>query len=456
MLLAPLEAAEHLLSQYPAPARLLIAISGGSDSTGLLLALSAALKQHRGPPISLIAATIDHGLRPEAAAEARRVAEICAALDIQHSIRRWDGEKPASGISAAARAARYRLLGALAEEQAASAILTGHTLDDQFETIAMRQSRGDGAGVQALPSSSRGPSPGLAGMAPAVILARRHFLLRPLLSTRRAALRAFLADRGIGWIEDPSNEDARYERARIRQALPPVTDAQAVARLSDISAAGARRTGLADAAADLFEAHLTLREGVVARLAADALAMDPPILSHAVATLIAVLGGRSHLVASHSMRRVETWLSTGDPGRLTVGRVMLQRRRDALFLVRESRDLHDIVIQPGEARIWDDRFRIENNGDEPVHVGPHAPQPEAAAKRFEAAPPAVALSALRALPRVRTVGKGERQKVTVEPMLAPFDQFAAQFDWNVVNSLAIRMGLACFPPCPFNVFARKS
>jgi tRNA(Ile)-lysidine synthase len=454
ILLTPVEAALRLLSKFSAPARLLIAVSGGSDSIGLLLAFSDALKQYHGPPVTLLAATIDHGLRPEAADEAQYVARFCTDRSVLHVIRRWEGTKPVSGISAAARTARYNLLMEIAEELGADAIVTGHTLDDQFETIAMRQQRSGEDGLA--PAQLNGFSLGLAGMAPAVILARRHLLLRPLLSTRRAAIRMMLTEQGIGWIDDPSNIDVRYERARTRQMLHPVTDGQAVLQLNAINEAGLARRGLVGAAAQMVERHITLTDAVLARVDNAAFAEDQAVFVHALATLIAVLGGRSHLIDAERMERLQSWLATGKAGRQTVGRVMLQRRRDGLFLARESRDLTPFQVTPGRTHIWDGRWRIENRGDVVVTVGPHAPDRKAAVERFPLAPPAVALAGLRALPLLEWAGEGERHKVTVEPVLRPFDQFASEFDWKLVNSLAIRVGLACFPPWPFNDFARKS
>jgi tRNA(Ile)-lysidine synthase len=148
------------------PTRLLVAISGGSDSTGLLVALAEAIRT-RHLPHTLVSATIDHGLRSASADEARQVAALCQALDIPHRIMRWTDEKPATGLSEAARLARYRLLSEAAASMNADALVTGHTLDDQVETVAMRLSRSGerliGAGrhgiCNALCRSSLDPAP---------------------------------------------------------------------------------------------------------------------------------------------------------------------------------------------------------------------------------------------------------------------------------------------------------
>src|SRR5690606_5645072 len=180
------------------------AVAGGGDSLALLLLLHHFLKHLPAAP-SVLAVTIDHGLRPESGAEAEAVGRLAAAHRIPHRVLRWEGPKPKTGIAAAARAARLSLLAKAAGQAGADLVLTGHTADDQAETLAMRLARGEGRGG--------------AGIAPATLYDGRIWFVRPLLGTRRAALRTFLRERGISWAEDPTNIDRRFERARVRQDL---------------------------------------------------------------------------------------------------------------------------------------------------------------------------------------------------------------------------------------------
>lgn len=178
----------------PAP-RLALAVSGGADSLALaaLAARWAASRGGRG-----IALTVDHGLRPAAAAEAEWVAAAARRLGLDHRTLRWRPPRASVG-QAEARAARYRLLEDAAAEEGSLHLLLGHHRDDNARTVAMRRRRGDG--------------PGLAGI-PALRELDRVRLLRPLLGFPAVRLRATAATLGHGWIEDPSNRDPRFERAR--------------------------------------------------------------------------------------------------------------------------------------------------------------------------------------------------------------------------------------------------
>lgn len=187
-----------------------LAVSGGSDSTALLHLAVRQCRRHANPP-EITAITVDHRLRSGSTAEARAVQSMCADLGIRHMTLNWEGAKPSSGIQDAARKARRSLIAAAAVRIGADAVFTGHTLDDQLETVAMRQ--------------KRGPGPGLAGIAPVSFVFNDAGagepvpFKRPMLAASRDALQDFLHKSGIAWIEDPSNENTAYERVAIRQEL---------------------------------------------------------------------------------------------------------------------------------------------------------------------------------------------------------------------------------------------
>jgi tRNA(Ile)-lysidine synthase len=193
----------ELFGSFPRSGRIILAVSGGADSTALMvLAQRWRRRRARGP--ELIVATVDHGLRAGSRAEAKAVGALARRLGLSHRILAWRGAKPTAGIEAAARTARYRLLSELAWRLRAEAIATAHTLDDQAETVLMRIAAGSGPA-------------GLAGIRPRDL---RHgvVLLRPLLGVRKARLVATLARAGIRWADDPMNADHAFARPRLRAA----------------------------------------------------------------------------------------------------------------------------------------------------------------------------------------------------------------------------------------------
>lgn len=218
---APLDATDFALLMSPfAPfehrPELAVAVSGGRDSLALTL-LSHDWAAARGGRV--LALIVDHGLRPESAAEARSTRDLLAAHGIAAEILLWRGVKPSTGLQEAARRARYELLLGACRRRGLLHLLTAHHADDQGETIRMRAAR------------DSGPD-GLAGMAAQVERSEAR-LLRPLLAVRRERLTATLRARGVPWIDDPSNSDLRFERARLRQRPPEVAhDAFGVACLS--------------------------------------------------------------------------------------------------------------------------------------------------------------------------------------------------------------------------------
>ena len=202
-------------------ARIGVAVSGGPDSLALLLLAAAAR------PGQVEAATIDHGLRPEARSEAEMVASVCERLGVRHATlaARWS-EVPETAIQERARNQRYRLLGYWAEERGLDAIVTAHHAEDQAETLLMRLARGSGVR-------------GLAGIRPRSVSPGAHIrLVRPLLGWRRAELEQVCADAGVEPVSDPSNQDEQFERVRVRRSLAALDwlDAGAVAHSAAILA----------------------------------------------------------------------------------------------------------------------------------------------------------------------------------------------------------------------------
>ena len=238
--------AKRLFADWKAAPAIVLAVSGGPDSIALMWLVARWRRaMARGP--RLIAVTVDHGLRSEAAREARDVKRLAKELDLPHRTLRWSGVKPKTGLPAAARAARYRLLAKAARADGATHILTAHTRDDQAETLLMRMLRGSGiAGLAAMARESEREGVRLA---------------RPLLDISKSQLVATLKRAKIAYADDPTNRDAAYTRPRLRALMPVLAEEGGDSRnLARLASRLARANAALEVLADGAERYLALRD----------------------------------------------------------------------------------------------------------------------------------------------------------------------------------------------------
>jgi tRNA(Ile)-lysidine synthase len=275
-----------------------------------LVRLAAAWARARRGKVTAL--TVDHGLRADSAAEARQVGRWCRKLGVAHAVLPWEGSKPATGIQAAARAMRYRLLEDWCAAQCVLHLLVAHHADDQAETIALRRERGSG-------------EDGLAGMA-AVVETRRIRILRPLLLVPKARLVATLVRAHQGWIEDPSNRDPRFARARLRVGVPVRREA----------AHGARRRARETRVAALLASAEVHPSGWAEAQVAALTAAGPAIGRRALARLLQCVGGADYPPATEKLDAL--WRALAE-GRLAQARTLafcrIQARGDRLVVARE-------------------------------------------------------------------------------------------------------------------------
>jgi tRNA(Ile)-lysidine synthase len=357
-----------------------VAVSGGADSMALmhLVAAWAKTEEARAAGQSIgrspvLVVTVDHGLRPNSADEARWVGEEARRLGLDHVVLPWTDVKPRSGIQEAARNARYALMTAYMGSERlprTREVLLAHHLDDQAETLLMRLARGSGIdGLAAMAEVETRIWLRLAHPVEERLVAYR----RPLLAIPRSRLAATLASLGGRHLEDPSNKDTRFERVRLRKAS---AQREALGLSNAMLALAARRlrsarTALAAAHHELALSCLDLHDGAWASADASQLMRAPgEVTLRVLRSVICAFGGQSEPPARPQLEEIADMLAEpGAPAR-TLGGTLIARLRqmpaagsaggDVFMFHREPgrRPLPRVELQPGEGLFWDRRFYI--------------------------------------------------------------------------------------------------
>ena len=301
------------------------------------------------------AATVDHGLRKGSAAEARRVGDWARKLGIQHDILEWAGTKPIGNLQAAARDARYELLGSWARRHGIGSVITGHTIDDQSETLLIRLARGSGLD-------------GLSGMAAKACFPLRGYediaLLRPLLSFSHARLTQTLRATKQKWIEDPSNDAERFTRVKMRAARKTLEGAGLTPeRLAETASHLRRAREAIDFAVDqLLAETVDMNAWGYAILRQRQLGAAPAeIALRALARVTVAVAGEAYPPRFDALEGLYQWLAGAEePRGRTLGGCRIVRRDDgAILFARESAAIGAVVtLRPDEQKIWDGRFRV--------------------------------------------------------------------------------------------------
>ncbi|MFN3824764.1 MAG: tRNA lysidine(34) synthetase TilS [Pseudorhodobacter sp.] len=328
-----------------------VAVSGGGDSLALLHLLSDIAP---GMGWRLAVATVDHGLRDGSADEARQVAEICKGLGLRHQVLCWHHGAVRGNLMEAARHARYGLLETWAQGEGLGHVALAHTADDQAETFLLGLGRA--AGLD-----------GLTGMRPVWSQGGVRFV-RPLLGVSRADLRAFLVAQGQQWIDDPSNEDARFDRIKARRMLavlaPLGIDTESVtasmahlraaqAALQEVTQQAAARIGQESAGMVVID-----RQGLAA--------LPEEIRRRVMIWAILRVSGADHAPRAASVARVLAAVAAGSDA--TLGGCRVRVRGDAVQVLREWRAVADEVAARGS--LWDRRWRVEGPFLADMCVGP--------------------------------------------------------------------------------------
>ncbi|MDG2520912.1 tRNA lysidine(34) synthetase TilS [Caulobacter segnis] len=310
----------RLLSSSQAP--LAVGLSGGGDSLALLLIADQWARAHGR---RLLVLTVDHGLNPLSAEWTARCGRIAGELGWDFRALAWTGDKPTTGLPAAARRARHALLADAARKEGAKVILLGHTADDLAEGAAMRD---EGSSV----SDPREWSP-----SPAWPQGRGVFLLRPMLGLRRAQIRDWLRAQGRDWIDDPANEDRRFARSRARAASPSLVQAAEVAAEEAVAEPLAARWGL-------LNLPRTLSARSLAAACLSAAGTDVPPRGERLERVMALVRGGEPFTATLAGARIE-----GLDDRVLIARNAGEAARGGLA---------ESPLAPGVEIVWDGRFEI--------------------------------------------------------------------------------------------------
>jgi len=318
------------------PETLCVAVSGGSDS----LALLALTCDWAGQRVAVEAVTVDHGLREGSAEEARVVAQVARKLGATHKVLRWQGWDGSGNLQAEARAARRRLIKDHCNAKGIGAALLGHTRDDQAETVLMRLMRGSGVdGLAAMSAGRYGQT----------------LFLRPLLEETRADLRGYLTARGMAWAEDPSNQDPRFERVRMRRAMAGL--GLDTARLAETARAMARaRIALETRARDVAQEIVTEENGIISFDAAGLAGTEAETRLRLVAHALKCLSSAPYRPRLQALAGTLEKALDGQGG--TLHGCQLIPHRGRLVICREYQAVAGVQTDAAEGQWWDNGWHI--------------------------------------------------------------------------------------------------
>ena len=348
-----------------------LALSGGGDSMALLAVAADWARDHGR---RLLALTVDHHLNPDSQDWNAYAREAAQAAGADWRSLSWEGPKPAAGLPAAARAARHRLIAGAAREAGARVVLFAHTADDVAEGELMRA---EGSTLGRLRDWS--PSP-------AWPEGRGLMLLRPMLDVGRAGLRDWLGRRGVGWIDDPANDDPKYARARARASLPPLGE-MCVDRREGGMRPSFPLSRPANGCVALRSSLAPMEEGVLK------LARDVDCVT--LAAVIVCAGGGDRPPRGDRLERIQQRLKGGEAFTATLCGARVEAAADQVLVTREAgefarRPAPPLPLEAGEEAVWDGRWAI-TAGQPGWSVAPAAGRMAALSKadrvRLNALPP---------------------------------------------------------------------
>jgi len=344
----PDDRVDTLFSRLKSFSNLALAVSGGADSLCLLVLFDEWRRRNCWPGTAEILC-VDHGLRPESAAEAAFVANAAKARGLSCSVLHWDGGKPAGNLQEEARLARYRLMAGRMHESGAEALVLAHHLDDQAETFLDRLTRG--SGVSGLSAMATDEAEGPSGLR----------LLRPLLEISKRHLEVSLAERGIDWCSDPSNLDPKYKRSRLRAVMALLAGEGLTAERIARTAGNIRRAreALEATVRDLAARHVEEHAAGPLRLERDVYRTVAEELRLRLLTYLAARAtGNPPRPRLEQLEALDLKIMSGDKARHTLAGALFELGDDTIWCWREPGRIPPATVPSlGGAGLWDNRFR---------------------------------------------------------------------------------------------------
>lgn len=335
---------------------IIIALSGGGDSTALLHLMAARLGAKR-----LLAVVVDHALRDGSADDAARAGGCARGLGVAVKIAHLEWPRGPRRAQADTREARYRALAQAARAAGAKVVALGHTRDDQAETVLLRAARG---------SAWRGLA-GMRAFSPAPIWpeGRGLWLARPLLRVRRVTLRDFLRAKGAAWIEDPANSNRNYARVRVRERLAVLAQSGLdPMRLAALAEALAPRAAALDRAAASLIQEAARFEGDRILINLEPWRGDGAVREHALGALIAATSGAARAPDAQALAALAGEIEAPSFQAATLGGALIRAARGALTLTRDPGALKGRAdgasapaptpLPAGQEVVWDGRLAL--------------------------------------------------------------------------------------------------
>lgn len=380
------------LSHFPitADTPIAIAVSGGADSLYLAIISKEYCDKHQIPYVVL---TVDHGLRPESKEESLWLKQYLESLGFKVVILEWQGKKPTSNIQEIAREARYDLLLNYCHKNSIKFLLTGHTQDDQAETIMLRIERGSGIdGLTGIKESS---------------MQRNIAILRPLLHTKRRDIEESLKAKGLSWVNDPSNENKNFSRVKIRKMLHGFENYNMLLNRVDLMIANLRRSQ------DFIEQEV---ENIYRKICIEhslfyysILLKDFVSLHEEIKLRILkkILMKTSGIIVIPRLKNLLNILKSIDSRKkfcITSHGCEILLKDEKIFFYRELKVLPKDIVLDASNIIWDNRFNIEIKLNS-VSLGPLGMEGYSKIRKHIEMPYAPSNKIYFSLPTIRESGK---------------------------------------------------